>query len=419
MTERNPVVIGIVAVVIIAVVTVGALSIQGSDIRGGYNLTAEFGDAAGLRPGDDIFIAGVRAGTVTEVDIVDDHVEVGLSVNGHELPDETRAAIVVRTLTGSRGLELVTEGDYDNPLKEGDVIPIGRTDLPTDVPEFGDVSEELLTEIDSEALDELLIALTDVTRGQREELATLIEGGTRVTEVINDQEQDIRSLLNSLADVAAVLNSRSGEIVSIIDDFGSSLQTLREERAELQRFFRQTNTTAADAADLVGRERQELDAILTDVHQVTDVLSRHQMDLAEALAYAGDAIVGFSSITYAGDIEVPWGQVFVQSAGPAGVDIIVGCGGLIDQQLDEILGPDPRSCEEQENGTFPDDPESTPDDPEDDEDGRDGGSRRNTSPDSLSAPTAAPPAFGQREERAGLDALARRALGLDATGGPQ
>jgi phospholipid/cholesterol/gamma-HCH transport system substrate-binding protein len=355
-TERNPVIIGIIAAVVMAVVTVGGLSIQGSSLRGGYTLTAQFEDAAGLRPGDDIFIAGVRAGSVASVDIVKDHVEVVLSVNGHELPSETRAKIVVRTLVGSRGIELATQGDYTDLLSDGDVIPMERTDLPIDAPEFGDVSEELLSETNSEALNELLVSLTDVTRGQREEVAALIQGGNRVTRVINEQERDIRDLLTSLAEVSTVLNSQSSQIITIIDDFGSTLRTLRARRADLKRFFRQTNTTAATAADLVGRERRKLDSILTDVHEVTQVLSRNQMSLAEALAYAGDSITGFSSVSYAGKVKVPWGHIFVQSAGPVGVDVIAGCGGLIDQRLDEILGPDPRSCEEQANDTFPDNP---------------------------------------------------------------
>ena len=353
--ERSPVIIGIVAVVITAVVTIGGLQIKGSDLRGGYALTAMFEDAAGLRPGDDIFVAGVRAGTVQTIDIVDNHVEVGLTVNGHELPAETRAKIVVRTLVGSRGLELVAQGPYDEVLEDGDTIPLERTDLPIDAPEFGDVSEELLSETDAEGFNELLVSLTDVTRGQREEVATLIEGGNRVTAVINEQEQDIQSLLQSLAEVSSVLNSQSSEMITIIDEFGSTLRTLGERRSELQRFFRQTNTTAATAADLVGRERQELDRILGDVSDITDALSRQQMNFAEGLAYIGDSIVGFSSVAFAQNKPVPWGHIFAQSAGPAGIDVLAGCGGLIDQRLDEVLGPDPRSCEEQANDTFPDD----------------------------------------------------------------
>lgn len=371
--ERNPVVIGIITAIITAVITLGGLSIQGSDLRGGYNLTAEFEDASGLRPGDDIFIAGVRAGTVQSVDIVEDHVEVALSVNGHELPAETRAKIVVRTLVGSRGLELVSQGPYDDLLTDGDTIPLERTDLPIDAPEFGDVSEELLSETDAQGLNELLVSLTDVTRGQREEVATLIEGGNRVTSVINEQEQDIQSLLQSLAEVSSVLNSQKSEMVTIIDDFGSTLRTLGARRAELQRFFRQTNSTAATAADLVGRERRELDRILDDVTEITDALSRQQMNFAEGLAYIGDSITGFSSVAYAQNKPVPWGHIFVNSAGPIGIDILAGCGGLIDQQLDKVLGPDPRSCEEQANDTFPDDANEEEPDQEEPEGGGGGG----------------------------------------------
>jgi phospholipid/cholesterol/gamma-HCH transport system substrate-binding protein len=398
--ERNPVVIGLIAAALAAVVTVGALSIQGSLLRGGYELVTEFSDAAGLRPGDDIFVAGVRAGTVKSIDIVDDHVEIRLSVYGHELPAETRAQIVVRTLTGNRGLELVAEGDFDELLADGDLIPMERTDLPVDAPEFGDVSEELLRKADSAALNELLVSLTDVTRGQREEIARLIEGGNRVTAVVNRQEEDLRSLLSSLAEVASVLNSSGDEIIAVIDEFSATLATLREHRAELQRFFEQTNTTAATAADLVGRERAELDRILSDVHEVTDALSRHQMDLAEALAYAGDSIVGFSSIGYSGKMKVPWGHVFANSAGPLGIDVIAACGGLVDQRLDDILGPDPRTCEEQENDTFPEDPNEQQGnrEPSEDDGGADAGG-------SQSGPAAAP-------QPQSLDALARRALGL-------
>ena len=400
--ERNPVIIGIVAAVLMAVVTVGGLSIQGSTLRGGYALTAQFEDASGLRKGDDVFVAGVRAGSVQAVDIVEDHVEVDLTVNGHELPAETRAKIVVRTLVGSRGLELVAQGPYDETLEDGDVIPIERTDIPIDAPEFGDVSEELLRDTDAEALNELLVSLTDVTRGQREEIAALVEGGNRVTSVINKQERDIRSLLNSLGEVATVLNSQGSQIITIIDEFGSTLRTLRARRAELQRFFRQTNTTAETAADIVGREREKLDRILEDVHETTDVLAQNQMSLAEALAYVGDSITGFSSVGYAGEVPVPWGHIFVQSAGPVGVDILTGCGGLIDQRLDDVLGPDPRTCEEQADDTFPGDA--------DDEWPPETSSSQRSSAPRPRAQAPATTAPSERPEAQGLDALIQRQL---------
>jgi hypothetical protein len=135
---------------------------------------------------------------------------------------------------------------------------------------------------------------------------------------------------------------------------------------------------------------------------VTDALSRHQMHVAEALAYAGDSIVGFSSIGYSQQAKVPWGHVFANSAGPIGIDIISGCGGLIDQQLDEVFGPDPRSCEEQENATFPEDPNEQKGE-RDEEDGQSssGAGAQRESSGASPAPQAS-----------SLDAIARRGLEL-------
>ena len=73
------------------------------------------------------------------------------------------------------------------------------------------------------------------------------------------------------------------------------------------------------------------------------------------MAYSADAIQGFASIGYAGTTQIDWGHVFVTSAGPVGIDVIAGCGGILDEQLDMILGEDPRPCSEQDGSAFPED----------------------------------------------------------------
>jgi hypothetical protein len=70
----------------------------------------------------------------------------------------------------------------------------------------------------------------------------------------------------------------------------------------------------------------------------------------------------------------------------------LGCGGLVDRQLDLVLGPDPRSCEQQANDTFPEDT-----DPQDEE-----------SEPPLPLPELPPP--GTREARMGIDVFARSLL---------
>ena len=361
--ERSPIVLGLFALGLLIAAGVLSLTLQRSDFNGGYSVVAEFKDASGVRVGDVVTVAGARSGRVAELTIDGDHVDIRLEVDGVELPVSTTATITPRTLVGKRAVELETGDDFSKLIKPDGVIPLSQTIVHTDVPAFGKASDDLLSNVDAEALNTFLLALTDLTRGQRDELQQLVKGGTRLTSVINEHEGPLRELLRQLKTLSATLNSRDAELVQIVDDFDVVLGRIQERRADIRRLFRETRRTSAIGADLLVQIKPELDQILTEVHKDTKLLARHQMDLAEALAYAPDSIGGFASISFSGDVPVPYGHVLVQSAGPAGVDVLAGCGGLLDQQLDKLLGKDPRSCEEQENDTFPDDQEEPDTDP--------------------------------------------------------
>ena len=265
--ERSPVIIGIITAALIVGALFVSLGVTREDLTGGYKLTMEFADANGLAAGDIAIVAGIQAGRVLEVDIVEDHVEAIVQMDG--------------------GVEL------------------------------------------------------------RDEVSRLVDSGTDLTELVNSQEQQIRLLLRNLSTLSQTLESRDDELVGIIDDLDLALGNIAARRADLQDLLRETQTTGAVTADFLARVRGDLDAVLDELHLDLEIVRRHQVDLAEGLAYSGDALNGYASIGFAGDQPVDWGHVFVTSAGPVGVDVLVGCGGLIDQQLDAILGPDPRTCEEQ------------------------------------------------------------------------
>ena len=348
--ERSPVIIGVITAVLILATLWASLTISREDLTGGYVITVEFADANGLQAGDLAIVAGIAAGKVTAVEIVEDHIEATVQMDGGtELPATTRASITVRTLVGKKAIDLDTGlgSAFDGPLlDDGDRIPIERTTVTIDVPALAESAEDLLTEIDSEALNTLLVAVADVSRDQRDEVAALVDSGTDLTELVNSQEQQIRLLLRNLSTLSQTLESRDDELVGIIDDLQVALGSINARRDEIQALLRQTRDTGALTADFIARIRGDLDAVLDELHLDLEIVRRHQLDIAEALAYSGDALVGFSSIGFAEGMPVPWGHVMVTALGPIGVDILAGCGGLIDQQLDLLLGPDPRGCDE-------------------------------------------------------------------------
>lgn len=411
LSERNPVIIGLVAVGLLLLFAVAALTLQRADFTGGYSLVAEFEAANGLREGDQVSVAGVPVGRVSSLEIVDDHVEALLRIDGEELPADTVAVIAPQTLVGKRDVELEAGGDYSQLLVDGDRIPLERTQVEVDVPEFADASEELLGEIDAEVLNTFLGSLTTLTEGQRDEVAQLVQGGTRLTEVVQRQDERIREVLVQLQGVGETFNGRDDELIRIIDDFQVSLSALNDRRTEISRLFDETTETSRVTADLIAATRGDLDAVLDELHADTEKVTRHQLELAEALAYAPDSVGGFSSIAFAGQERVPFGHVFVSSLGVLGIDVLVGCGGLVDQQLDLILGPDPRSCEEQEVDTFPEDSGGSSEQPQGV--GADPPQPGEGTPDDQGGSTA--PA---REVRLGVDVLGRLLLAQPGASAP-
>lgn len=400
LSERSPRLLGVVAVVLMAAVTVFGLTVQRADLGGGYTLVAEFADAGGLRAGDDVFVAGVRVGEVRELAIDGARVVARMTIDGTELPAATRAAVKLRTLVGRRAVELDTGDDFSRLLTDGDTIPLARTSVAIDVPEFGEVSEQLLSDVDAEALDTLFSSLSDVTADQREEVALLVEGGTRLAGVITQQEEELRRLLRALRAVSATLADSDDDLVAVIDDFGTVLDSLAQRREDVRRLLRETNTTSGAAADLVAGTREQVDRVLDELHADLEVVNRHQVALAEALAYAPEGVGGFAEITRSGPDPTPYGKVFVTGLGAVGVDVLFGCGGLADQLFDEVLGPDPRPCEEQTNRRFP----------------RQEPGEQPTPLDQLDEASGAPaPTATTGDRRLGLDSVARRLLPAGGT----
>ena len=87
-------------------------------IGGGDTYHAAFAESGGLKPNDEVRIAGVRVGKVESVELDGDHVKVTFRVDGDaEFGAETAAAIKVKTLLGA--MFLVTAAGRWRPAGGG------------------------------------------------------------------------------------------------------------------------------------------------------------------------------------------------------------------------------------------------------------------------------------------------------------
>lgn len=360
LLERNQFVIGLVAIIAIAVGTFFAVGATSGLFVPGFKMEAEFTDAAGLKRGDFVFVAGVRVGQVTDVRLAEDHVVATFAMTAEGVPDDSSADIILQSTLGKRALR-IEPGTSRQYFGEGDRIPMDRTGTPVDLPELGDRSAELLGEVNVEALQGFISALADITDGNRSDVEQLLDGVERVSTIIVDRRDELERVIDRAQVVVDAAADQDQEIIQIIDSFGTVLDTLLDKRNEITRLLVETADTSTLTADLVSERRAQLDKILAELREDLEIIDAHQVDLAHAMAYIGVGFDGFASIGYQGGeakIDNPsWGNVFVTGLGAAGIDALLGCGSQLDQALTQLIGPDP-ACEDSDAG--PQDPPSLP-----------------------------------------------------------
>ena len=358
-TERNPVVIGSIAVGVILVFVAASIVLNKNVFAHGKNVAARFTNAAGLRNGDQVLLAGVPVGTVQKVEQKGDFVYAHMTVSGGtDLPADTAATIQVETLLGQVAVKLEPGHDWSHPLPDGATIT--DTVVPTEFQQLQNAAGPVLAQSDVNSFNQLLGDLAKVTSGKQAQVAQIISGLDKLSTTIDDRRAEVSQLIDASNQVSTALAGRDQQLVSVIDNLETVLNGLAQRRQQLSDMIANTEAVANQTASLVGDNRAKLDALLSSLNGALGVVSAHQVDLAQGLSYLASAVQGFSSVGYSGSADFPnnWANIYTNLVG--GGDQVLGSCGYLDEALDAALGPDPAACSArvgpQTGGTAPDQP---------------------------------------------------------------
>ena len=336
--ERNQRAIGLTGLILLLAASAFALLLSGGVFAHTYRVDAAFTDAAGIVPGDQVTVAGLKAGTVKGLQVEGDHVVMQLGVNrGVTLPADSRAEVVVQTLLGRETVQLVAGGASSN-LHDGSVIPLTRTTTPVNINQLNDISVNLLEHSNADALNTFLQEVTSITQGKATQVKQLISGLGQVVEAVDARRTQLAGLIDALRSLSTTLGERDRTIVSLIDNLTPVLTDLAARQQDIQTLLVATDSASHATADLVARNRKVLDQTLGALHSDLQVIDQHQVDLAETVSYLNQSVQGYSSVGYSSGVPNQWANIFVQSLGPAGVDALLGPCGAVDQLIDTILG---------------------------------------------------------------------------------
>jgi phospholipid/cholesterol/gamma-HCH transport system substrate-binding protein len=333
--DRNPYAVGIVSVLVIGALTgfafaVGLLGL----LKDTYEVRAVFADAAGLRTGNEIRLAGVKVGAVSEVEVDRAHgqVIVTLQINsGVDVREQATAEIALNTLLGAKVVRIddAEKGarlfaDMDDEDRE---IPFERagTRVPFDVFELTRIATEGVQELDTDLVNDLVNDLADVTEGRRDDFTALITSIDEVSRAIASRDTELSQLLQRADTITATLAERDDTLVALIDQSRAILRLLEERRQELATAIGEGAEAVTALAEIIADNRVTLDNLLTNLHPTLAAVEAELDDVNRALAWGGP---GFMGQALAGS-HGPWLNIYVRTLGPASATLICDLLGIV------------------------------------------------------------------------------------------
>ena len=297
MSERDPLRIGIVTLVALGLVAAAVLVLSVTNF-GTTKYTAIIEHTAGLRTGEDVEVHGVISGTVTDIELEEDHVKVTFALDSDiDLGDRTTATVKVATLLGTHYLEIDPNGSgglADNQ------IPLERTSVPYNLQDVIEESAQALEELDPELLAKALTATADTLGASKEEIGPALEGVARLSEVISKRSEQTGDLLESTRKVTTQLAQSSDDIVGLMKQANLVVSEITARKDAIHRLLVETTGLSKAITAIVTSTNGKLKPALTDIKAVLTSLNQQDKQLTHVLEVMAPAIRYVANATGSG-----------------------------------------------------------------------------------------------------------------------
>ncbi|MCP2334777.1 MCE family protein [Actinomadura rupiterrae] len=268
----------------------------------GYTMSGVFADTAGIKAGQDVRVAGVKAGRVTGVRpsfktgtvIITWHVNKGI-----DLGPDTRAAIETTTLLGGRYLRL--SGPVAHPYmasvpESRRRIPLERTQVPFTVPDALQGAQNIIGKLDEKSIDKLLAEMSKIHSPNAAKLNEMLRNVQSLSRALNDSYPEVEKLIEGSKTITSTLAAKEGQLKEIIDNSRILLRVLVERRDQLAATIGQGSRTVRTLSNTISRNQKQLDTLLDNLHLLTTRLAPNMDVLNTDFSLLGPTFEGVAGV---------------------------------------------------------------------------------------------------------------------------
>ena len=311
--KRNPLPIGAASLAILLLLTAASLNIRDLPLIGqGPTYSARFSESAGVQPDDDVRIAGIRIGTVTDLELDGKDVVISFKAPDAWVGDRTSASIEIKTVLGQKYINLEPAGEA--PLDPDASIPRERTRAPFDVIQAFSQLSTTVEDLDTDQLGQSLGVLSETLDGAAGPVRGALDGLSRLSRTISSRDQELARLLANTRTTTQVLADRDAEVERLINDGNLLLGELRARKAAIDNLLNGTIALSQQLRGLVADNEATLRPTLEQLDGVLSTLEANSANLENGVRLLAPFIRVFGNVVGNGR----WFDAYICNLDPPG-----------------------------------------------------------------------------------------------------
>lgn len=302
--------LGVIALVVVATL-VAAVAVAGRLNVGKTRYQAEFAQAAQIKKGNQVTVAGIQVGTVDGVKLAGDHVVVTFHVRDDvHLGGDTTATIKLTTILGSRYLEL-------SPTSTGTLnrqtIPLANTQVPYDLQDTLAGATSTFEQVDADRVVESVRMLNTSLDGLPEALPQALANLKSLATIIAGRRDQLGMLLANADTLTATLRDQKADLGALVLQGRDLLAQIATRRAAVQRLFASA-TMLVDRTKTILGDEPAINQLLANSRDFTRLMAEHDALLRNVLQSTPIALRNLANATGSGNaLDLNTAGVFVDS----------------------------------------------------------------------------------------------------------
>jgi phospholipid/cholesterol/gamma-HCH transport system substrate-binding protein len=294
----------LIKLVVFLVITALATYVLGATIaNSAYGSTrtysANFTDVAGLTLGDDVRIAGVRVGTVNNIEIRrskhnHSYAHVGFTVlKSSPLPKSVQLNLRYRNLVGQRYIDIEQgAGDPNDVLDPSDTIRVKNTHPAVDLTVLFNGFAPLVKGLSAPELNKLSFEIVQTLQGEGGAIESLLSTVADLTNSLADKDQVIGDVIDNLSSVLQAVGDRDAELNNLIIQLSNFISGLASDRDTIGNAIDGVNRLAVSTAGLLTQVRGPFKKDVVSITGLVDTLNANSSTLKFVLKQLPPTVAG-------------------------------------------------------------------------------------------------------------------------------